>query len=46
MTLHIGPDIDLTLRWLAGQGHSPGHRKPQRGRQRALARHDERTSHA
>lgn len=38
MTLHIGPDIDLTMRWLAGAGLSPRHGQALLGLLGALAR--------
>ncbi len=37
MALHIGPDIDLKLRWLAGQGLSPRHGQALLGLLGALA---------
>jgi len=38
MTLHIGPDIDLKTRWLAGAGLSPRHGQALLGLLSALAR--------
>jgi len=38
MTLHIGPEIDLKTRWLAGEGLSPRHGQALLGLLAALAR--------
>jgi len=38
MALHIGPDIDLTTRWLAGDGLSPRHGQALLGLLAALSR--------
>jgi putative molybdopterin biosynthesis protein len=38
MTLHIGPEIDLKMRWLAGEGLSPRHGQALLGLLSALSR--------